>query len=212
MIWKSHATAEQLAEARVRAAEHLPVVVAELDALVFSIAAQIAHLPPGRLLHRAWWEHAAIVLGLGGKKVEESDQLAAMRMIDYVQSVIAAVKPENYANDVSEEGWNKLKADITNLFHRLTIEYQMCLTAHRKTQNSGLDLELEEFRFRAEILWMNIRGKRYQLHERQALLDILAPHSDILLKLFGIDAPALVDELNKVLTKPAENSPMPCRC
>jgi preprotein translocase subunit SecA len=201
LIWKSHATAEQVAKAQVRAAEHLPVVLAEIYALVSSIAAQVARLPPGRLLHRAWWEHAAIVLGLGGKKVAESDQLAAMRMIDYVQSIIAAVKPENYANDVSEEDWNKLKADITNLFHRLTIGYQMCLTAHRKIQEPGLDMELEEFRFRAEILWMNIRGKRYQLHERQALLDVLVPHSDILLKLFGIGAPVLVDELDKVLTK-----------
>jgi preprotein translocase subunit SecA len=143
LIWKSHATAEQVAEVQVRAAEHLPVVVAEINALVSSIAAQVARLPPGRLLHRAWWEHAAIVLGLGGKKVAESDQLAAMRMIDYVQSVIAAVKPENYTNDVSEEDWNKLKAGITDLFHRLTIEYQMCLTAHRKAQASGLDMELE---------------------------------------------------------------------
>jgi hypothetical protein len=56
-------------------------------------------------------------------------------------------------------------------------------------------------RFRAEILWMNIRGKRYQSHERQALFEILVPHSDILVKQFGIDATTLVDEFDKILTK-----------
>jgi preprotein translocase subunit SecA len=48
---------------------------------------------------------------------------------------------------------------------------------------------------------LNVRGKRYHAHERQALLDVLAPHSDVLLRLYGIDADHLVDELNKILTK-----------
>ena len=35
----------------------------------------------------------------------------------------------------------------------------------------------------------------------QALLDVLAPHSDILLKLFGLDAAALAAEFDKILTR-----------
>ncbi|MBI4382772.1 MAG: preprotein translocase subunit SecA [Nitrospinae bacterium] len=62
-------------------------------------------------------------------------------------------------------------------------------------------MELEEFRFRAESLWMIVRGKRYTPHERQALLDVLTPHSDVLFCLFGIDAPTLVAELDKILAK-----------
>ncbi len=124
-------------------AERFAAVIAEIDALVSLIAGQIARLPPDRLLHRAWWEFAAIVLGVGGKKAGDSDQLAAMRMIDYVQSVIASVKPQTYPEEISEDEWNKLKADVTTLFNRLTLEYQMCLTAHRKTQDPGLDMELE---------------------------------------------------------------------
>jgi preprotein translocase subunit SecA len=201
LIGKSHLTAEQLAEAQAEMAARYPVVVAEIDALVSSIAARIARLPPDRLLHRGWWEYAAVVTGVGGKKVSESDQLTAARMIDYVQSVIASVKPGTYAEDVSEDDWNELKTDVTTLFTRLTLDYQWYLSAHRKSQDPGLDMELEEFRYRAETLWLNIRGKRYQPHERQALLDTAAPHSDILVKLFGIDATTLVDELDKVLAK-----------
>ena len=189
------------AAAQAKMAEYLPNVVGEISQLVATITERIARLPPDRLLHRAWWEFAAAMLGLGGKKVIESEQLDAMRMVDYVQSVIASVKPEAYADEVSEDDWNKLKADVATLFHRLTLEYQMCLTAHRKAQDPSLDMALETFRFRAETLWLNIRGKRYHNHERQALLDILAPHSDILVNLFGIDAATFVGELDKVLAK-----------
>jgi preprotein translocase subunit SecA len=116
LIWKSHATAAQVEAVQGRAAEHFPVIVGEIDALVSSIAGRIARLPPGRLLHHAWWEYAAIVLGLGGKKATESDQVAAMRMIDYVQSVIASVRPQSYDDDVNEDDWNELKAKSRTCF------------------------------------------------------------------------------------------------
>lgn len=200
-VMKSHFTAEQLAEAQAQMAKRFPTLVAELDALVLSIAHQIARLPPAPLLHRAWWELATINLSIQRKVADESDQLAAMRMIDYVQSVIVSIKPETYIGKITEDDWKKLKADITLLFHRLNTEYQPCLTAYRKVQNSHLDMELEEFRIRTELLWLNIRGKRYHVHERQRLLEILAPHSDALLRLFNIDAVSFVNELNKILIK-----------
>jgi len=178
-----------------------PITVTEIDVLVASIAAQIVRLPPDRLLQRGWWEYSTMMVGLGGRDAGDSEKLAAARMVDYVQSVIVSAKPEQYAADVSEEDWTKLKADVEALFRRLTLDYQMCLTAHRMAHDPQLDMQLEEFRFRAETLWLNVRGKRYQLHERQALLDVLAPHSDILLKLFGLDAAALAAEFDKILTR-----------
>jgi hypothetical protein len=142
-----------------------------------------------------------MIVGLGGRDASDSEKLAATRMVDYVQSVIVSVKPEQYADKVSEEDWAKLKADVETLFQRLTLDYQMCLTAHRRAQDPQLDMQLEKFRLRAETLWLNIRGKRYQLHERQALLDVLAPHSHVLSKLFGLDAAALATEFDKILTR-----------
>lgn len=135
------------------------------------------------------------------EKVPESELLHATRMVDYIESVIAAVLPQAYAEDVREDDWKRLKADVTTLFQRLSVEYQICLTARRKADDPNFDMELEEFRMRAEVLWMNIRGKRYQVHERQALLDVIRPHSDVLVRLFGIDAEILVGELDKILSK-----------
>ena len=123
-------------------------------------------------------------------------------MIDYIQSVIASVKPaENIASDVNEEEWNLLSERVGTLFTRLTLEYQLALTASKKNKNPDLDMAVEEFRFRTEIMWMNVRGERYQCHERQALEDILLPHSDVLVRLFGIDAQTLIDELDKIRAK-----------
>ncbi len=201
VIGRSRATQEQFEAVQARMVAQYPITVSEIDVLVASIAAQIVRLPPDRLLQRGWWEYSAMMVGLGGRDAGDSEKLAAARMVDYVQSVIVSVKPEQYATDVSEEDWAKLKADIETLFRRLTLDYQICLAAHRRMQDPQLDMQLEEFRFRAETLWLNIRGKRYQLHERQALLDVLAPHSDTLLKLFGLDAVALAAEFDKILTR-----------
>jgi preprotein translocase subunit SecA len=201
MVGRSRATQDQVDTVQARAVAQYPVTVGEIDALVASIAAQIARLPPDRLLQRGWWEYSTMIVGLGGKDASDSEKLAAARMVDYVQSVIVSVNPQQYADNVSEEDWTKLKSDIETLFRRLTLDYQICLTAHRRAQDPQLDMRLEEFRFRAETLWLNIRGKRYQLHERQALLDVLAPHSNILSKLFRLDAAALATELDKILTR-----------
>lgn len=201
VVGKSRATAEQLASVHTKLAERFPVVVAEIDALVGSIAAQVARLPPDKLLQRGWWEYAMAVMRFQNAKLPESNLLHALRMIDYIQSVIVAVQPQAYAEHVSEDDWKRLKSDVGMLFQRLTSEYQICLTARRKVDDPGLDMELEEFRMRAELLWMNIRGKRYQVHERQALLDVIRPHSDVLVRLFRIDAEPLVGELDKILSK-----------
>jgi hypothetical protein len=198
-----------MAEVHKRMAEAYPALVAEIDALVSSIAAQVSRLPPDKLLQRGWWEFASALIGVRGVTAE-SDQLDAQRMVDYIQSVIAAVKPEECAEEITEDDWHKLKSDVQTLFNRLRVEYQACLTAYRRSKDPELDMELEDFRMRAETLWMNIRGKRYHAHERQALLDVLSPHSDVLLRLYGINAEQLVNELNKLLVKLTE-PPRVCR-
>jgi hypothetical protein len=201
-VGRSRATPEQWEHVRVRMARDLPKIITEIDALVDSIADTVTRLPPDRLLQRAWWELARIVTDASKTDTDELELLTAMRMLDYVQSVIASVEPQSsYSDEIAEEDWTKLKQDVGDLFSRLSLEYQMSLTAHKLMQDAELDMELEQFRFQAETLWMNVRGERYQPHERQALLDVLSPHSEILVRLFGIDAQTLVIELDKILAK-----------
>ena len=121
-------------------------------------------------------------------------------MIDYIQSIIASVQPVlPYRTDLPEEEWVALRKDVETLFTKLSLDYQICLTAHRRASDPNLDMGLEEFRFRAETLWMNVRGERYHIHERQALEDTIGPHSDVLLRLFGIGSQTLVAALDRLL-------------
>jgi len=200
IVSRSRASAADGEEASEKMAEHLPTITAEIDDLVAQIAEQIARLPGELLLQRAWWEFARIKMMQDSPS--EFDSLPAMRMIDYVQSVIASVKPaENIASEVSEEEWVKLSERVKTLFTRLTLEYQTALTASKGIENKDFDVEFEKFRCQAENIWINIRGQRYQYHEKQALEDILLPHSDVFLQLFGINAQTLIDEFDKILVK-----------
>lgn len=197
-ITRSNATEEQVAIVHQKMAEGFLQFVKEIDELVNSIASQISHLPPNELLHRAWMEFCRLMVTGQGS---EFDQISAMRMVDYVQSLMAAVSPAGTVEKLTDGDWEKLKTDVHKLFNRLSLEYPSYSTAYRKSQNPDLDMDLEDFRVRAELLWMNIRGKRYHVHERQALLDILQPHSDILVELYGIGADMIVDGLDNILSK-----------
>jgi hypothetical protein len=199
MVMRSRLTEAQHKAMQAHMVERFPQVVAEIDATVASIADQIARLPADRLLHRGWWEFAALAITKGTADVEEA---GALRMIDYVQSMVAAVpRAAHQTDELTDEDWTKLKTDIQHLFERITVNYQSCLTATRRAAEPELDMALEEFRFRAEGMWMHVRGKRYQPHERIALADLLAPHSDVFERLFEIDASALVAEFDKILVK-----------
>ena len=179
-------------------AKRLPEVMTDIDAIVTRIADRVARLRPEPLLQRAWWELASLmVLTDGG--TSEGERTAAMRMIDYVQSVVASVKPVlPYAEHVGDEDWKQLSQDVRDLFTQLNRDYQLCRTARLRAVDPIADMELEEFRFRAETLWMNVRGERYQSHQEQALLEILTPHSDALVRLFDVDARTLVTELGRI--------------
>lgn len=202
VLSRNNATPDEVKVMQANMADALPGIIAEIDSLVESIAEQVSQLAPDRVLHRAWWEFAAFAMGIGSDGSHRPDDGLALRMIDYVQSVIASAPPSANAVDrLTEEAWATLKGNVGALFQKLTGECQMALTAHHRVQNPALDMHLEDFRFRAETTWINVRGERYQAHERQALLDVLVPHSEVLVRLFGVDAPALVEELGKILTK-----------
>jgi len=198
MISRSNANAEESDAMQGMMADDLPRIVAEIEQLVDRIATRVARFAPEKLLLRSWWEFASSSI-LPDKNPDDRD--ATMRMLEYTQSVIASVKPAAESVDLTEEDWNALKSDVRTLFTRVSFEYQMSSTSDRRRRDQNLDMDLEALRVRTEVFWINVRGQRYHVHERQALLDILVPHSAVLMRLFGMDAYALVSELDKILAK-----------
>ncbi|MBR2174088.1 SEC-C metal-binding domain-containing protein [Sphingopyxis sp.] len=202
VISRMNVNEEQRAQLTAALAASYPEIVDEVEALISAISARIARMPPLTLLQRGWWAHAAGVLGFD-KDADRFDQGMALRMIDYVQSVVVSVPPsaDQIGGEEFEREWQALSDDVRALFTTLSLRYPLRKTATRLEADPNLDMGLEEFRTRAELLWMNVRGERYHVHEAQALLDKLGPHSDILEQLFAIDAPGLVAELETILAK-----------
>ncbi|WP_292097879.1 SEC-C metal-binding domain-containing protein [Brevundimonas sp.] len=199
VIGRNRMSPAQQTEATRRAAALYPGVVAEMQALVDAIAHRVAGLPPDRLLQRAFYGFfMAQVTGGEDADAGRNDGID-LRMIDYVQSVIAAVPPRlPYAADVSEEDFTALRADIAALFSKLSLDYPMTRTATRQLADPDLDMDLEGFQVKAELLWANVRGHRFQNHEREALQALLEPHSAVLQRLFGLDAAGLAQEAENI--------------
>ena len=56
-------------------------------------------------------------------------------MIDYVQSVIAAVPPAKaQRDDVTDEEWKKLRSKIKQLFHSIS-NYRICHNAKNRADD-----------------------------------------------------------------------------
>ena len=164
IVWESNWPEGTHAEMQRRAVAMHPEVVKEIDELVEAIATLVSELPPDKLLHRAWWELASRAIKVEAEVDVDTDDAVALRMIDYIQSVIASVKPaENQREDVTEEEWQTLRDKVDKLFRTLNLSYQICRTAKAKAEDSGYDDDAEEFYYKAQIYWCNVRGARYQM-------------------------------------------------
>lgn len=198
---RNNLSKNQMQDAYARMAARFPLLMTEIDQLIQNIKEKITKLSPGPLLHRAYWEYAAIKVGISGNGSGDREHSMALRMIDYVQSVIASTIPSEKQRDVSDHEWDSLKNDVTNLFTKITYEYSIHSTAFEKINDPNFDLEISSFKTQLEMHWIHVRGDRYQPHDIIFLRETLEPHSDILSRLFNIDAATLILELEKILFK-----------
>jgi len=197
LVWQTKWPEGAFAEMQARAVARLPEVSAEISALVACIAGLVRQLTPDRVLLRAWWEMATRHIKVEAESDVGSDEALAVRMLDYVQSVIASVEPAPEQREPTEEDWTALKSAVEQLFMKLNVEYQICSTAVRRAQ-PGFDLDLEEFRFKAQVYWVNVRGHRYQVHDPVFLKEVFPQHSDVLQELFGISGSDFVEGLTSI--------------
>jgi hypothetical protein len=199
IIWNSNWPEGTHGEMLKRAVAMYPDVVKRTDELVGAIAILVSELPPDKLLHRAWSELASRAIKIEAEADIDTDDAVALRMIDYIQSVIASVTPaEHPREEVTEEEWQTLRNNVGKLFQTLNLSYQICRTAKAKAQDPDYDDNVEEFYYKAQIYWCNVRGSRYQIHDVAYLRDMFLPHSAVLEDLFGLTAQQFIDELTKI--------------
>lgn len=199
VVWKADWAEGEFDRMRQRLAQSYDGVVLRIDKSIGRIADLVAALPPLKMLHRAWWERAVATLGIDNEFDVTSEHVHASRMLDFVQSVVAGVTPAAEAKtELADEDWGKLQVEVESLFDTLNREYFMAATAKRKLENPELDMEFEEFQFKSQVYWTNVTGERYQVHQVQALRDLLEPQSAVVERIYGLPASVLCDELDKI--------------
>lgn len=180
-------------------AAHYTTLVQEIDSLVGRIASAVGVLPPDQLLMRAWQE---MHLSSQHIKVEvdvTEDDAIALRMIDYVQSmIVAAPRGEAQKDKLTEDDWRDLRSDVAALFRKLNFEYPSCSTAHRRAGGTVYDDAMEEFFVRAQMHWCNVRGNYYQVHQVEVIADLLKSQSKLIEAAYGLTSDELVVELGKI--------------
>lgn len=199
VVWQANWSEGDFARVQKHQVELLPTVVQEIDTLVSQIATLVSELPPEKLLHRAWWELAGRVTHIESEAEMEEEDAVSLRMIDYVQSLIAAVPPaQDQREEVTEEDWKTLRGKVEQLFQAVNFKYQICRTAKNKADDPNFNEDFEDFQFKAQFYWCNVRGTRYQVHQPAYLNDMFLPHSDALQELFGISGEQFVNEIKNI--------------
>lgn len=198
VVSRSNLSKDQFEEMQNKLVERFPDVCREIDGKISKIVALVRKLPPDELLKRAYLEMAVRHIN---KKTEVDigfDEALSMRMIDYIQSVIVSVQPEDEVDtQVTEDQWRDLRALVEALFSQLNFEYQICLTAFNR-RVPGYNQELEVYYFKAQLYWCNIRGRRYLIHGIPFFRDVLSPHKEVLNELYGINSEGLLDALKQI--------------
>jgi len=174
-------------------------VCREIDEKVSIIADKVRKLPPDELLKRAYWEMAAHHMNIDSEIKIDQEAAISLRMVDYIQSIIASVKPaESIQEIVAEEDWQQLRALIKDLFSLVNFEYQICRSASTRKSNPHYNRDFDKYYFKAQLYWCNIRGHQYIVHGIPFFRSLLLPHNEVLKELFGISSEELIDAIQKI--------------
>ena len=198
VVGRSNMSKEEFDEMQKKLVEGYPQVCQDINDTISKIAALVRKLPPDELLKRAYWEVAVRHLNKPSEAELTFDDAVSVRMIDYIQSVIASVIPQNEVeSDVTEEQWHELRSLVDGLFSRLNLDYQISRTAFNR-QRPDYNKEFEEYYYKAQVYWCNVRGRRYLVHEIPFFRDVLSPHDLVLKELYGISIEELLGSLKNI--------------
>ena len=203
LLEASRTSDEQLELTRRLAAEH-PKVEAEIQSHVDALSTAIPQFDPLVLLHRAYTELFAGMLGKEGEHEVEFSGVIDMRMLDYVHSIIVS-RPPRKQIPLDDAHWSDLRHHVTALYELLLARWPSTQSAVRRLSHdySSDEDDVEHFRIPLLLDWLSVRGSRYTLHERERAEALLAPHDPLLQANFTTDAKTIaqaIEEIQRRLT------------
>ena len=185
--WQSRWQEVEFDEFQQNLAKQYPGIVTEIDQLVREIALLVSKLPPLQLLLRA---RQVVMLHYAEFKPEaerDIEDVLAVRMVDYIQSLIASVPPSHQQRtEVTDEDWSILQENVQTLFWKVSFDYPRALAAKERLKDASFDQNMYQLKWEAQLFWCNVRGHQYESHIPAYLNDLFLPHSKVLQEVLGI--------------------------
>ena len=177
--------------------DRMPLVEQEITDQIGSVASIIRRNDPLQLLMRAYSQMAALHLDLTSESRAGHDSVVCLHLLEFIHNIVASSeRAPDIAEQVSEDDWAAISDGFTELYDKINRQFLMCESGRIRDEEAS-----EEFaRFRSQALgyWINVRGERHSVHERQHLEDLLLCHSSQIETAFGINAEFLIEEIIKI--------------
>lgn len=193
-MMKGLMTPEQHAEFVIKAAADYEPVIKEMKELAQEIAILASQYDPVKMLTHAYWNHITSLSGLESEAEMGEEQNDSFSAIEYIQSCIISKQPQIPYKSYDKNEWESLKEKISTLYSDAVLRYHIANTAKRKQMGQSNESD-DELYFQLVTFWVKVRGKRYLQHEEVHLADLLTPHDDVLIELFGINGSEIAKEV-----------------
>ncbi len=167
----------------------------EIDSQVRAISELVAGLPPDQLLMRAHWHAVAETQEVETDLDIRQDQISALRLVEYLQSVIVSVPPAAaQAERVDEDEWIRLVSMVDSLFAKI----EAYLFTESRESAKGHRGRGDWLKFLLSLQWLGSRGHNYMVHFYSHYEDVLGPYTDMLDEVYGISSEEVIAGLQRI--------------
>ena len=172
-----------------------------MDDLVKEIRELVSQCNPIEILKYAYENFIDSTGGIPSEVQLTSEQVFIGRELEYIQSVLVSSE-NNYSSLVSEEEsrdtFIKISEKINELY--MLSQYYFIYRIAELKSNDSLELvsEHEQFLIEAQQT-MFVRGDRYTVYEIPHITELLKPHNDEFVKLYGITEDDFTNGLSNIM-------------
>jgi uncharacterized protein YchJ len=191
-----------------RAAKSYPDICKKIDQRINKICDLIRFFDPLILLQCGFFNYFEAFRGKKSEFQSDMDTSIAIRMIDYVQSIIVSIPPaEKIDKGFDQAKWDELALEMKKLYSELNLSYHIYHTAYLKSTDENYNEEYDSFYVKAQIHWANVRGSRYMFYNIPHLRDLLSPHNDIVKELFNLSVDEFIKGIEQIQASLSEGLP-----
>lgn len=180
--------------------EQHDTLVTRINTLIEEIADHVSRISPLHLMLCARSFFESQWMNVETEAETGSSHVHSQRMIDYIQSLIAAVEPHpRKTGQLTPELWTELSEKTEELFLIVTRDYLLSWMVKREHERGDSETRADLYVAMLTVFWMQVRGRRYAFHEPQYLRDVFLPHSELLKDVYGVTGEELTGALTSIL-------------